>query len=92
MGIVIAPELGGEAQQRAARCQAQHQVDMRIVTEERNIFALGQHRDPGSRMSVPNDTKQRRGKENVSDGAEAECQDIWNGGGVGHGLTVNGEG
>jgi hypothetical protein len=96
VSVLVRPELRSKAEKRSVRRQAEHEIHIRIMAEQRHVLALRKDRDPGSRMSVPDGSQQRRGEEDVSDGAETNRENVRKGRGVGHGpngkrSTVNGK-
>jgi hypothetical protein len=88
MGVVVTPELGGQAQERAAGCKPHHALNIRVVAQERNVLPLGEYSHPRPGVSVPDGPQERRGEENVSDGAETNRQDVRSAGRVGHADKV----
>jgi hypothetical protein len=64
---------------------------MGVVTQQRDVRLLGEHGDPGRRMTMPNGAEEWSGQEDVTDRAEAHGQDVRSRGGVVHGVKVQRE-
>ena len=90
VSIAIPSQLGSQAEDRASGSQAKHPMDMRIMTEQGHVLALGEDSDLGVGPSMPNSTQKWRGKEDVADRAEANRQDVRRSG-VGHRLKLQRE-
>jgi len=91
VAVIVAPELGSKTQEGTARGESEHQVNMRVVAEERNVLPFREYRDTGTGVRLPDGPQQRRREENIPDGAEANRQNVGKGGSSGHGLKVQRE-
>lgn len=88
MGVLVAPELGGQAQERAAGGETEDPLNMRVVAEEGNVLPFREYGDAGPGMRAPDCPQEWRGEKNVTDGAEANRKDVRRGGRVGHGQKL----
>jgi hypothetical protein len=76
VGVADTPDLTRQGGERRRPADSEDFVDVGVVGEERDVLPFREHADPRARVAGAEGAEQRRGQEDIPDGAEPNHQDI----------------